>query len=64
MIESRIERAPSIEVSSSGEEIAWFAASVARVLADAHADAQQRVAGLAHDRAHVGEVEVDEARAA
>ncbi len=30
MIESRIERAPSIEVSSSGEETACIAASVAR----------------------------------
>ncbi len=31
VIESRIERAPSIEVSSSGEEIAFSAASIARV---------------------------------
>ena len=32
------------------------------LLAVAHADAQQRRAGLGHDRAHVGEVEVDQAR--
>ena len=29
-------------------------------LAYAHADAEQRAAGVAHDRAHVGEVEVDQ----
>ena len=33
------------------------------VLALADADAHQRRAGVAHDRAHVGEVEVDDARA-
>ena len=33
------------------------------VLARRRADAHQRRAGLAHDRAHVGEVEVDDARA-
>ena len=32
------------------------------VLANAHADPEQRVAGLAHDRAHVREVEVDQPR--
>src|SRR5215204_5322194 len=32
------------------------------LLALAHADAEQRRAGLGHDRAHVGEVEVDQAR--
>ena len=62
VIESRIERAPSIEVSSSGEEIAFSAASIARSLAGAHADAEQRLAGVGHGRAHVGEVEVDQRR--
>jgi hypothetical protein len=43
---SRMPVAPSTEASSSGEEMA---------------DAHQRRPGLAHDRAHVGEVEVDQA---
>jgi hypothetical protein len=34
------------------------------VLAHAHADAEQGVAGVGHDRAHVREVEVDQAREA
>ena len=59
VIESRIERAPSIEVSSSGEEIAFSAARMARSFAVRHADPEQRPAGVGHDRPHVGEVEVD-----
>ena len=62
VIESRIERAPSTEVSSSGEETALSAASIRAGVARAHADAEQRVAGVAHRRAHVGEVEVDHPR--
>ena len=37
-------------------------ASIARRSPDAHADPQQRVARAGHDRAHVGEVEVDQPR--
>ena len=54
--------APSSVVSSSGEETAAVAASAARFSPAARADAHQRRAGVAHDRAHVGEVEVDEPR--
>ena len=54
--------APSTDSSSSGEEIAFLAASAGAVLAGRHADAHQRGPGVAHDRAHVGEVEVDQAR--
>ena len=57
---SRIPVAPSIDASSSGDETAVRAASAARFSPDADADAHQRRAGVAHDRAHVGEVEVDE----
>ncbi len=52
--------APSIDASRSGDETAVRAASAARFSPDALADAHQRRAGVAHDRAHVGEVEVDE----
>ena len=62
VIESRIERAPSTEVSSSGEETALSAARDGAAVAGAHADPEQRVAGVAHRRAHVGEVEVDHPR--
>ena len=58
---SRIPVAPSTDSSSSGEAIAAFAASTARVSPRAGADAHQRRAGVVHDRAHVGEVEVDQA---
>ena len=64
MIDSRIERAPSTEVSSSGDETACSAASIARRSPRRHADPEQRLPGVAHDRAHVGEVEVDQPRAA
>ena len=53
--------APSIDASSSGDDTAARAASSARFSPLARADAHQRRAGLAHDRPHVGEVEVDEA---
>ena len=56
---SRMPVAPSIDVSSSGEETAPRRLGRA-VLAGRGADAHQRRAGVAHDRAHVGEVEVDE----
>ncbi len=62
MIESRIERAPVTEVSRSGDETAFSAAVTARLSPRAHADAEERLAGVAHRRANVGEVEVDEAR--
>ena len=58
---SRMPVAPSTDSSSSGEEIAFLAASAARFSPPARADAHQRRAGVAHDRAHVGEVEVDQA---
>ena len=58
---SRIPVAPSIDASSSGDETAVRAASAARFSPRRRADAHQRRAGVAHDRAHVGEVEVDEA---
>ena len=53
--------APSTDSSSSGLEIAALAASDGAVLAAGRADAHQRGAGVVHDRAHVGEVEVDQA---
>ena len=56
----RIPVAPSIEASSSGDETAIRAASAARFSPDARADAHQRRPCVAHDRADVGEVEVDE----
>ena len=62
VIDSRIAFAPSSVVSSSGEDVACAAASTRALVARAHADAEQRVAGVGHDRAHVGEVEVDQAR--
>ena len=58
---SRMPVAPSTDSSSSGEAIAAFAASTARVSPRAGADAHEGGAGVVHDRAHVGEVEVDEA---
>ena len=64
VIDSRIDRAPSTEVSSSGDSTACSHGVHRTPLAGAHADAEQRLAGLGHDRAHVGEVEVDQARAA
>ena len=59
---SRMPVAPSTDSSSSGEEIAALAASDGAALAGARPDAHQRGAGVGHDRADVGEVEVDEAR--
>ena len=56
----RIPVAPSIDDSSSGELTACRAASPARFSPSPTADAHQRRAGVAHDRAHVGEVEVDD----
>ena len=58
---SRMPVAPSTDSSSSGEEIAALAASAARDSPVALPDAHQRRAGVLHDRAHVGEVEVDQA---
>jgi hypothetical protein len=55
---SRMPVAPSIDDSSSGE-LAVRAASAAR-LAAGDPDSHQRRAGVAHDRADVGEVEVDD----
>ena len=59
---SRMPLAPSTDCSSSGLEIALRAASVARFSPLADADAHQGRAGVLHDRADVGEVEVDQAR--
>ena len=56
---SRIPVAPSSVVSRSGDEIAACAASTAR-FSPRPADAHEGRAGLAHDRPHVREVEVDE----
>ena len=61
MIDSRIERAPSTEVSSSGDDTASSRGRDRALLAGRHADPEQRLAGVAHDRAHVREVEVDQA---
>ena len=59
----RTPRAPFIETSSSsGLEIAASAASMARLLALGLAGAHHRLAHLAHHRADVGEVEIDQAR--
>ena len=58
VIESRIERAPSTEVSSNGEDTVVGGGDPARV-AGAHADAEEGLARVAHRRADVGEVEVD-----
>ena len=58
---SRMPVAPSTDSSSSGEEIACLAASDGARLAVGGADAHQRGPGVGHDRAHVGEVEVDQA---
>ena len=55
-------RAPVISVSISGLRSARSAASLARFSPRRVADAHQRGAGVRHDRAHVGEVEVDQAR--
>ena len=55
-------RAPSIDASSrSGLEIAFLAASTARVVAVADAGAHHGDAHAGHDRLHVGEIEVDQA---
>src|ERR1700742_1168524 len=64
VIDSRIERAPSMLVSSSGDATACSAASVAAraPAAGAHADPEQRAAGVGHDRADVGEIQVDQPR--
>jgi hypothetical protein len=59
---SRIPVAPSIDASSSGEETAGAGCLGGAVLARRAPMPHQRRAGVAHDRAHVGEVEVDEAR--
>ena len=59
-IESSTPFAPSIEDSSSGEEIAAFAASSARSSPEPMPDAHQRGSGARHHRLHVGEVEVDQ----
>ena len=61
VIESSSEWAPSTLVSSSGEADGLLGGELGAVLADAHADAEDRVAGLEHRRADVGEVEVDQA---
>ncbi len=58
---NRMPRAPVMLTSSSGLMTAARAASTARFSPDADADAHHRASGLAHDRLHVGEVEVDEA---
>jgi hypothetical protein len=58
---SRIPVAPSIDDSSSGDDTA-VAPPRRPALAGRGADAHQRRAGLSHDRPHVGEVEVDQAR--
>ena len=58
---SRMPVAPSTDCSSSGDETAVRAASAARFSPRGAADAHQRRAGVAHDRPHVGEVEVDDA---
>ena len=52
--------APSIGVSRSGDAMAAWAASVARLPPPGVADPEQSRAGAADDRAHVGEVQVDE----
>ena len=53
--------APSTDCSSSGLEIAVARGLGGAVLARGGADAHERRAGVVHDRADVGEVEVDEA---
>ena len=58
---SRIPVAPSIDASRSGDETACSGRLAGAVLAGGDADAHQRRARVAHDRPHVGEVEVDEA---
>ena len=58
---SRMPVAPSTDSSSSGLEIAVLGRLGRAVLAAGLADAHQRRAGVGHDRADVGEVEVDEA---
>ena len=57
---SRMPVAPSIDASSSGERDGRARGLGRAVLARRAADAHQRRAGVAHDRAHVGEVEVDD----
>ncbi len=56
----RMPVAPSTDASSSGEEMAGLGRVGGPVLAAGDADAHERRARLAHDRAHVGEVEVDQ----
>ena len=58
---NRIPCAPEMLISSSGLATAWRAASRARFSPRGSADAHQRRARVLHDRAHVGEVEVDQA---
>ena len=58
---NRIPCAPAMLISSSGLATAWRAASSGAVLAGRAADAHERRARVLHDRAHVGEVEVDQA---
>ena len=57
---NRMPWAPAMSTSRSGLAIACRAASTARFSPDRAADAHERRAGVLHDRAHVGEVEVDE----
>ena len=57
----RMPVAPSIDASSSGDETADARGLGGTVLAGGDADAHEGRAGVAHDRPHVGEVEVDEA---
>ena len=64
VIESSSECAPSTEVSSSGEETAFSAASRARCSPTPMPMPRIASPGLDHGRADVGEVEVDQARAA
>ncbi len=59
---SRMPIAPSTLASSSGELMAALAASTARFSPPATPMPMRARAGFPHDRAHVGEVEVDEAR--
>ena len=58
----RMPRAPSMApASSSGDAMAFCAASTARLLALGRGRAHHRIAHAGHDRLHVGEVAVDDA---
>ena len=59
---SRMPVAPSTLASSSGLRDRALGCLGGAVLGACRADAHQRRAGVAHDRAHVREVEVDQAR--